>query len=617
MTASASDGMQALLIEEAPRVGELPAIDPHYVCSTNALSGFNTLRALGVVRGVTVRSRSIGADIGAGFKSLVGGEIKTMTTLCESTRQEALKRMLANAAERGANGVVAVRYDTNCISPGITEVIAYGMAVTSVGSQASSTDDSIDQRVCTSNEVPGYSVHRSMGIVKGLTVRSRNAIANIGAGFKSMVGGEIKTYTTMCETARQEAYARMLAEAMERGADGVVAMRYDTNEVTDGVTEVFAFGTAVSSTDGTDSASVSEKKLARTRCVSQLQLLEAVARNMVTTSTSLPGLSTQHSLGVVRGITVRSSHLLANIGAGFKTLVGGEVRTWSRMCNNTREDAYMRMLEQANQLGAKGIVAMRYDSNEVTPGIIEVVAYGTAVSDQPCAHSGVEGLAPHLVSTNLEIHGHTAQCSLGVVRGISVRSVNLMRTIGAGFKTIVGGEIRNYTAMCEAARAEAHERMVQHATEMGATAIVGMRYESNDLKPGVIEVVAYGTALSDGSRVAAEATGSSDVINSALISTTNDVVGRPMPRSLGVVRGITVRSRNVAANIGAGLKARYIGGEITTWTNLCEMARTEACERLMKEASDCGASGIVALRYETNEIAPGITEVLAYGTAVA
>jgi len=278
------------------------------------------------------------------------------------------------------------------------------------------------------------------------------------------------------------------------------------------------------------------------------------------------------------------------------------------------------MLEQANQLGAKGIIAMRYDSNEVTKGVVEITAYGTAVSDEPHAARGstaLEGVGLHMVTTDVSIPNHEARSSLGIVRGISVRSTNLIRSIGAGLKSIVGGEIRNYTDLCDSAREEARQRMMQHASEMGATAIVGMRYESNDLQPGVIEVLAYGTAISDGSRLTSPEVEPGDTIRRAAVSTTNDVCGRSMPRSLGVACGITVRSRNVVANIGAGLKAGFIGGEISTWTTLCESARDEAYERLLKQAQDRGASGLVAVRYETNEISPGITEVLAYGTAVA
>jgi len=157
-----------------------------------------------------------------------------------------------------------------------------------------------------------------------------------------------------------------------------------------------------------------------------------------------------------------------------------------------------------------------------------------------------------------------------------------------------------------------------------------MRYQSNDLMIGVVEVIAYGTAINDGSRTPAaggfnpptRAAGASSggegiTITNTACSTTNVLSGQTHPRALGVVRGITVRSRNVVTNLGAGLKANFIGGEIHSWTTLCENTRTEAFERMLKEASEKNASGVVAVRYETNEICPGITEVLAYGTAVA
>merc|ERR1719502_1471806 len=161
---------------------------------------------------------------------MAGGEIKTFTTLCEGARQQALDRMLEQAAELGATGVVGVRYDTNLIAPGMTEVIAYGTAVSDVSAAASSADGpaglDCGARVTTSNEIPGFQMQHSLGIVQGLTVRSRNVFANIGAGFKSMVGGEIKTYTKMCEDCRKEAYDRMIEEARDKGADGIVAVRY-------------------------------------------------------------------------------------------------------------------------------------------------------------------------------------------------------------------------------------------------------------------------------------------------------------------------------------------------------------------------------------------------------
>lgn len=91
----------------------------------------------------------------------------------------------------------------------------------------------------------GYRIIRELGIVRGITVRSRNIIANIGAGLQSLIGGNISLYTELCEKAREEAFEFMIQHADEMGANAIIAMRYDANEVTAGITEVLAYGTAV------------------------------------------------------------------------------------------------------------------------------------------------------------------------------------------------------------------------------------------------------------------------------------------------------------------------------------------------------------------------------------
>lgn len=99
--------------------------------------------------------------------------------------------------------------------------------------------------VSTSNEIPGYRIVRPMGIVRGITVRSRSVIGNLGAALQTLVGGNISIYTELCEKAREEAFELMLQHAAEHGANAVIAMRYDANDVAEGVTEVLAYGTAV------------------------------------------------------------------------------------------------------------------------------------------------------------------------------------------------------------------------------------------------------------------------------------------------------------------------------------------------------------------------------------
>lgn len=97
----------------------------------------------------------------------------------------------------------------------------------------------------TMNDVPGYRVVRVMGEVFGLTVRSRNAFANMGAGFKAMAGGELKGLSKLLQSSREEALGRLCQEAMARGANAVLAMRFDCNELGGTASEIAAYGTAV------------------------------------------------------------------------------------------------------------------------------------------------------------------------------------------------------------------------------------------------------------------------------------------------------------------------------------------------------------------------------------
>ena len=100
-----------------------------------------------------------------------------------------------------------------------------------------------------------------------------------------------------------------------------------------------------------------------------------------------------------------------------------------------------------------------------------------------------------MVTTAFELPNHRVVQNLGVVRGIVVRSRNVFATIGASFQTLVGGNITMWTSMCEQARADAFEIMIQHATEIGANAVIGTRYDTTEISTGVTEVLCYGTAV--------------------------------------------------------------------------------------------------------------------------
>jgi uncharacterized protein YbjQ (UPF0145 family) len=105
------------------------------------------------------------------------------------------------------------------------------------------------------------------------------------------------------------------------------------------------------------------------------------------------------------------------------------------------------------------------------------------------------------------------------------------------------------------------------------------------------------------------------MIEPAWVTTGLGFDGYRIARHLGVVRGITVRSRSIVGNMGAALQT-LVGGNITIYTELCEKARLEAFDLMRRHAAEVGANAIVAMRYDANEVAQGVTEVLAYGTAV-
>lgn len=99
--------------------------------------------------------------------------------------------------------------------------------------------------VATTNELPGYRIVKTLGLVRGITVRSRSIFGTIGGALQTIVGGNISLFTTLAEKTRGEALDLMISHAEQMGANAIIAMRYDANEITDGVTEMLAYGTAV------------------------------------------------------------------------------------------------------------------------------------------------------------------------------------------------------------------------------------------------------------------------------------------------------------------------------------------------------------------------------------
>ena len=108
-----------------------------------------------------------------------------------------------------------------------------------------------------------------------------------------------------------------------------------------------------------------------------------VLHEFVTTTFELPGYRIKRNLGVVRGIVVRSRSLVGTLGAGLQTIVGGNISIFSKLCEQTRSEAFEIMIQHAGELGANAIVGARYDATDIMQGVTEVLAYGTAVVVEP------------------------------------------------------------------------------------------------------------------------------------------------------------------------------------------------------------------------------------------
>ena len=109
----------------------------------------------------------------------------------------------------------------------------------------------------------------------------------------------------------------------------------------------------------------------------------SVSHQMVTTAFELPNYRVVQNLGVVRGIVVRSRNVFATLGATLQTIVGGNITVWTTLCEQTRNDAFDIMIQHATEIGANAIIGARYDTTELSQGVTEVLAYGTAVIVEP------------------------------------------------------------------------------------------------------------------------------------------------------------------------------------------------------------------------------------------
>ncbi len=133
---------------------------------------------------------------------------------------------------------------------------------------------------------------------------------------------------------------------------------------------------------------------------------------MTTTAFEFDGFRTTKSLGIVRGITVRSRSIFGTVGASLQTLVGGNITLFTELCEKTREEAFELMMQHAQQLGANAVVGVRYDATEVMQGVTEVLCYGTAVVVERGRRGASQRLTDHTELDVANFRGNFSGCSI-------------------------------------------------------------------------------------------------------------------------------------------------------------------------------------------------------------
>ena len=313
-------------------------------------------------------------------------------------------------------------------------------------------------------------------IVVGNSVRSLGLAGAIGSSFRTLAGGEVENVTALISEGRHAAMERLIAEARRHGAHGVTGVTTELSSLA-GYTEFLSQGTGIASDVGghpffTTSASGSELYCH----------LEAGY-----TPVSFVMGNVAYALGVGRGIT-----------GGLSTLARGEVRQYSEMYNRIRHLALFRLRREAASVGANAVVDVRIDLRPFGPGVVELLMTGTASRHAALA---ADSRDPSNVVTS-ELSGaeifSLAQLGLApvqLVMATSVYSLGVVGGIGASFAALAKGELKELTELIYGARENCLSLLRAEAQSVGAERVIGNRLQIRELSPGLIEVVAVGTAV--------------------------------------------------------------------------------------------------------------------------
>ena len=344
-----------------------------YVCSLSGneifclqLKGFFPAE---IVVGNSVRSLGLAGAIGSGFRTLAGGEVENITSLISDGRHAAIARLVEEAHRHGAHGVTGVTSELSSLA-GYTEFLSQGTGIVSAGAPPNFFTTSASGTELYCHLDAGYT---PISFVMGNVAYALGVGRGITGGLSTLARGEVRQYSEMYNRIRHLALFRLRREAAAVGANAVVDVRIDLRPFGPGVVELLMTGTAsrhpALAADCRDPINVATSELTGAEIFSLAQLGYAPVQLVMATSV--------YSLGVVGGI-----------GASFAALAKGELKEVTELIYGARENCLSLLRAEAQSVGAERIIGNRLQIRELTPGLIEVVAVGTAVRR-------LAGVAPH------------------------------------------------------------------------------------------------------------------------------------------------------------------------------------------------------------------------------
>lgn len=322
-----------------------------------------------IVVGNSVRSLGLAGAIGSGFRTLAGGEVENITALISEGRHAAIERLVGEAHRHGAHGVTGVTTELSSLA-GYTEFLSQGTSVSSGAARPPFFTTSASGTELYCHLDAGYT---PISFVMGNVAYALGIGRGITGGLSTLARGEVHQYSEMYNRIRHLALFRLRREAASVGANAVVDVRIDLRPFGTGVVELLMTGTAshhpAFGGDSRDPTTVVTSELTGAEIFSLAQLGYAPIQLVMATSV--------YSLGVVGGI-----------GASFAALAKGELSELTQLIYGARENCLSLLQQEARSVGAERVIGNRLQIRELSPGLIEVVAVGTAVRR-------LTGIAPH------------------------------------------------------------------------------------------------------------------------------------------------------------------------------------------------------------------------------